>query len=944
MKLHHKLLLAFVGVALLVGIVGYFSHRFHDATSYEVVQLKESAILEIDYAGRMAQALQASQIAAQELLEERFQTLLDPASAAEAMLETERARRGIEDGFAQFERFLSASRQATEAGKTYAAHRGEDDEVEGEEEELTWLADLDEAFQQYRAFTTSFIQLTEQDVEPANAYMETVLKPYFHEVLFPLIDKYREDTRGEFEERAEHVQEHAEHAGWQITLTSMLAVLCALVLGLFITRSITVPLKKATDVAEKISAGDRNISIEVTTQDEVGLLLATMRRMLHAINEAEALQARQVAVMEATTDFIGIVTPDRRVQYVNQAGRAMCGLEKDTDVTTMRVEDFHSEWATRQITEEVLPIVMQDGIWNGETAFLHRDGHEIPVSMVTLAHRSDDGEVRYISTISRDITERKQAEKELKHAKEEAEAAVLAKSEFLATMSHEIRTPLNGIIGMTGLLLDAPLDDERREYVETIRTSGDALLTIINDILDFSKIEARHVGLENHPFDPHPCLEEVLDLLAPKAAEKDLELAYFIEANVPQAVIGDATRVQQILVNLVSNAVKFTDAGEVIVTLEARPVDDGRARLHFAVRDTGIGIAEDRLDHVFESFVQADASTTRKYGGTGLGLTISKQLAELMGGALWAESRVGEGSTFHFTLEAATAPSQDQVSLCDKKRLAGKQVLIVDDNAANRRILTLQAERWGMLPQAVCSGPEALAVLAAGEGFDLGILDMHMPEMDGLTLARHLREAPGGRRLPLVLLSSLGDRIKAEGSPFSACLTKPVRRSKLCDVLIEVLDERRGSRVPLSAPAAPPARCSPQRILLAEDNRVNQKVALRMLERLGYRADVAADGQEVLAALERVRYDVILMDVQMPEMDGLEATRQIGARYEASARPRIIAMTANAMAGDRERCLAAGMDDYLSKPVRLKALDEALRRCLPSKTDLPKLKPRQGIK
>ena len=945
MKLHHKLLLAFVGAALLVGVVGYFSYRFHDSTGYEVVQLKESAILEIDYAGRMVQALQASQIAAQELLEERFRILLDPAAYAEAALEAERARRSLTEGLAQFERFLSESQQATQIGKVHATHRGQDDEAEGEEEELRWLGNLREAFERYRGLTTAFIALTEQqDVGPANAYMESVLKPYFHEMLLPLIDQYREDARAEFEERTEHVRAHAEYAGWQIALTAMLAALAALVLGLFTTRRIMGPLKKATDVAEKITAGGRNISIEVAAQGEAGLLLTTMKQMLQAVSDAEngLKQSREFLdhIIQAIPHPIFVKDEAHRWVVLNDAACEMMGHPSEELVGKSDYDLYPKEQA--DIFWERDDYVLRTGEpdANEEEITWQDEVRTITTSKTTFTD-SVSGK-RYIVGVIHDITKRKQAEEELKHAKEAAEAGARAKSEFLATMSHEIRTPLNGVIGMTSLLLDVPLDDERREYVETIRTSGDALLTIINDILDFSKIEAGHINLEEQPFDLRPCLEEVLDLLAPKAAEKDLELAYLIETNVPQAVVGDVTRIRQILVNLVSNAVKFTDAGEVIVTLEAGPVEEGRSQLHVAVRDTGIGIAQDRLDHVFESFTQADASTTRKYGGTGLGLTISKRLAELMGGTLWAESQVGAGSTFHFTFKAPAAPSQGQVSPCDKKRLVGKRVLIVDDNAANRRILTVQTERWGMLPQAVSSGSEALAVLADGERFDLGLLDMHMPGMDGLTLARRIGEEPGGHRLPLVLLSSLGDRIKAEESPFSACLTKPIKRSKLCDVLIGVLTEQRVQALPAPSPAAPPARHSPQRILLAEDNRVNQKVALRMLERLGYRADVAANGYEALRALERAAYDVILMDVQMPEMDGLEAARQIGARYDAGQRPHIIAMTANAMTDDREHYLAAGMDDYLSKPVRLETLDEALRRCPPSRTTLPSLKQKQG--
>ena len=605
--------------------------------------------------------------------------------------------------------------------------------------------------------------------------------------------------------------------------------------------------------------------------------------------------------------------------------------------------ELQPEEMPAQIAASGMPI-------NGaEFELVFPDGRRINLLMSAMPLFDAEGRVRGSVTTGADMTQIKLAEEalqkahdeleqrvdertidlvkaneELQKARDAAEASVRAKAAFLANMSHELRTPMNSIIGFTSLLLMEPLPSEYKDWLDNMRMNGDALLALINDILDFSKLEKEKIELELHPFDLRQRVEESLDLVSTKAAEKGLDLAYTIDSNVPETIIGDSARLRQVLANLLSNAVKYTDKGDVVISISSEPEEEGH-EIHFAVQDTGLGMPQNQMSKLFQPFSQINLSASRLNEGTGLGLAISKKLVELMGGRIWAESEEGKGSIFHFTIKAKadSKSGNGKLPAGPQPELAKRSVLIVDDSKAIRRVLSQQTQSWGMIPIIASSGHEALDRIQKGVVFDVAILDVGMPDMDGIALAEAIRKCR--RDLPLVMLKSIGQRIPPDLS--AADLEKPVKPAQLYDTLTSLLDGR-PIQAQYQASAVNQTSVSPLRILLAEDNVSSQKVTLRMLGKLGYRADLAANGIEVIQALERQPYDVVLMDIAMPVMNGFEATREIRERWPNNG-PKVIAITAYALEGDREKCLEAGMDDYISKPVKMDELDNILRKCPP---------------
>ena len=754
----------------------------------------------------------------------------------------------------------------------------------------------------------------------------------------------------------EHIGVLTPLMGVVSTIDDLLFILMSFGLNTLLMQALLTDMQQSAEEARKTASALRAANIELEknqnllseARDELeqrvvlrtAELATANQRLIEEIRERQQSENRFRSLAENSPDFIYIwdITSNRTL-YFNR--RMFLGHSVNADLDTPGflamvhpddVERVHAYWRWLE-THDARDEQIEFRVCNAA------GGWEWIQSRDTILTRSESGTPQQIISTITVITERKLYEEDLRRARDQAEAATRAKSEFLANMSHEIRTPMNGVVGMTSLLLATPLDEEQRGYVETIRKSSDNLLAIIDDILDLSKAEFGKLDVQFVPVDVRRTLEETLDLLAPGAAAKRLELCYYVAPATPQTVLSDPTRLRQVLLNLLSNAIKFTHEGEVSVLVEmdgpAPEATDHRRRLRITVRDTGIGISARDMAHLFQAFNQVDSSNTRRYGGTGLGLVISKRITELMGGRVWVESEEGVGSRFFVELPVEVVDDPPAATATLHPQLSGRTVAVVDDNATARQVIEQHLGNWGMRVVAFAGTRDYRAWRGANQAPDLLIVDEEMPDEPGHVLADEVvTQTP---ELPVVLLLTLNDlhlrKQKQEQQSSLRHLVKPVKPQELQSVLLSLLQPRPAVK-PLPAPPKPVQEVDtawaaqyPLRILLAEDNLVNQKVALRMLKRLGYEADVALNGVEALAALERASYDVVFMDVQMPEMDGLEATRTIRRKQQAdTTRPYIIAMTAAAMQLDREQCLAAGMDDYIAKPARLEDIVEALRR------------------
>lgn len=748
-----------------------------------------------------------------------------------------------------------------------------------------------------------------------------------------------------------HFRRETRSGGWRKALS-------AVVMGAAVPVMHYTGMAAASFSSSKLISGDLSHALSISSVGTTGIIVVTFmvlgltvltslvdRRFSAQALELESSEKRSRQILESALDaFVGMNSKGTIVDWNAQAA-ATFGWSREEAMGQLlshliipeRYRGPHESGLRHFLASGEGPVLNK----RIEVTALHRDGHEFPIELAVSV--TQWGQTNAFTGFVRDITERKQAEADLKNAKEAAEAASQAKSTFLATMSHEIRTPMNGILGMTELVLDTDLTSEQRENLGLVRLSAESLLSIINDILDFSKIEAGKFEIEAIPFDLRESLGETMKSLSVRAHQKGLELIYDVQPDVPEALVGDPGRIRQVLVNLVGNAIKFTEEGEVFVNVEEKSHEDNVTCLHFTVKDTGVGVPVEKQAKIFAAFSQADGSMARKYGGTGLGLTICTRLVTMMGGEIWVESQPGQGSTFHFTLRLAVQgkPPVDSVPI-HQEQLRDLHALIVDDNFTNRRVLSGMLTRWGMKPTAVDGGRAALQALeiakSTGRPFPLILLDGQMPEMDGFALAERIKKDPESVGATIMMLTSaghLGDAARCRELGISAYLVKPIRQGELLQGICNVLNLSGQTKAPLVTRHTLREARNRSRVLLAEDNAVNRSLALRLLEKRGFIVSVAVDGREALLVLDKEHFDLVLMDIQMPEMDGFEATKTIREKERATGKHiPIIAMTAHALKGDEERCLSAGMDGYISKPIRTTELFTTIDKVLGDRSEL----------
>ncbi len=742
-----------------------------------------------------------------------------------------------------------------------------------------------------------------------------------------------------------------------LALAGGCAVIAIILIGFWFAGRIARPIKTLHKGAELIGGGQLNHRLDIKTGDEIEQLAHEFNRMADRLEESYESLERKVAerteeladtqaytrtLIEVNPDSMITISREGRIADVNQAMVRTTGFDEKSLIGT----DFSGYFTNPESARAAYRKAFEEGdISDYELDLKHRDGSTMPALCNAAIYKDAQGKVLGVFATVRDITERKRAEEEISQAREKAEAASTAKSEFLANMSHEIRTPMNGVMGMLELALDSEDPGERREFMIAAQESAETLLRIIDDILDFSKIEAGKMGFEKIDFDLRATVEGTADTLAHKAEEKDLEMACYIDNNVPTKLRGDPGRLRQVLMNLAGNAVKFTEKGEVVLNVELDERDEKSAKILFSVSDTGIGIPPEGVKQIFEQFTQADGSTTRRYGGTGLGLTISKQLVEMMGGEIRVESEAGKGSRFWFTAVFALQDKQTQPEWYMPATISGTRVLVVDDNGTNRTILVKMLESFGCEPVAVESGRDAVETLIRASRtdapFKLVLLDSCMPGMDGEQAAREIKANPDISDVEIVMLTSMkrrGDVPLFESIGCAAYLIKPVKQFRLLEAIRAVLGLGENDKAKKTPIITQESIMSPRQrnaaILLAEDNPVNQKLVVKMLEKGGYKCAAANNGREAVDAMSGDdRYDLILMDVQMPVMSGYDATKAIRELEGEERHTPIIAMTAHAMHGDREKCLEAGMDDYLSKPVKWDDLIAAIEKWLRPKVE-----------